>query len=276
MTLPTRIANHRTETLAVRQIIGHISADWLIRNMDERDYGIDLMFEVFNSRFPTGRIAFVQSKGTEDAFQRGPDNCVVLNNFPVKTIEYALRLSAPFFVFYTSLESSETVFAWIQRYALTKLGATTPNWREQESATLYFPDENNLRNGHVKIETILHSEQLTSQTVEVLRNTRWLRKYVGSILSGQHAVAKAALESLAAITGCNAVVESVLNTPGSLDLAQIKSSLSEILDLNRISEANTTILAEIDAQIEEFEDAILDKPDMEHHEHEMTGASPLY
>jgi hypothetical protein len=275
MALPTRISNHRTETLAVRKIISHISPDWLIRNMDERDYGIDLMFEVFNTQFPTGRIAFVQSKGTEEGFEI-VGNCIVLNGFPVKTIEYALRLSAPFFVFYTSLESSETVFVWIQRYALTKLSATTPNWREQESATLYFPGENNLKDGHVKIETILHSEQLTSQIIEVLRNTRWLKKYVGSILSGRHAVAKTALESLAAITGCNAVVESVLNSPDSLDLAQIKITLTEILESDCISKANETILKAMDAQVDEFEDAILDKPDQEQHEYEMSDASPPY
>lgn len=172
MPLPARAENHRTETIAVRQIISQISPDWLIRSMDERDYGIDLMIEVFNARFPTGRIAFVQSKGTAGTFQRRSDNCIVLNDFPVKTIEYALRLSAPFFVFHTSISSSETVFVWLQCYALTQLGATTPNWREQETVTLYFPDGNNLRTGHAKIENILYSEQLTNQTVEVLRNTR--------------------------------------------------------------------------------------------------------
>lgn len=275
MKLPQRAGNHRTETLAVRQIIANISPDWLIRNMDERDYGIDLMFEVFNTRFPTGRIAFVQSKGTEDAFVRNGDS-VVLNKFPVKTIEYALRLSAPFFVFYTTLKSSETVFVWLQRYALTKLSASTPKWREHESATLYFPDENCLKDGHLKIEAILYSEQLTSQTVEVLRNTRWLKIHVGSILSGQYAVAETALENLAAITGCNAVVESVLSTTDSLDLAQIKIALEDVLESKRISSDNQTILGNIAKRIDEFEEVILNMTDMEYHEYEMTDASPPY
>ena len=276
MPLPERTENHKTETLAIKQIISQISPDWLLRNMDERDYGIDLMFEVFNARFPTGRIAFVQSKGTAGAFQRGADNRIVLNDFPVKTVEYALRLSAPFFVFHTSISSSETVFVWLQRYALTQLGATTPNWREQKTVTLYFPPENNLKTSPAKIENIIYSEQLTNQTVEVLRNTRWLRNHVGSIMAGQHAVAETALRNLAAITGCNAVVESVLNSPDSLDLAQIKTDLKEILASNRISDANAANLATIYTQIDEFEAAILDGPDQKQHEYEMSDTNSPY
>jgi hypothetical protein len=32
----------------------------------------------------------------------------------------------------------------------------------------------------------------------------------------------------------------------------------------------------IDTQIDEFEGAVLNKPDMEHHEYEMTGANTAY
>lgn len=103
-----------------------------------------------------------------------------------------------------------------------------------------------------------------------------MRIHVGLILAGQHAVAETALRNLAAITGCNAVVESVLNVPDSLDFAQIKTALNEILESDCISTANVGILKKMDAQIDAFEEAILDKPDMEHHEHEMTGANPPY
>jgi hypothetical protein len=275
MRLPKRDGNHRVETKAVRQIICGLPPDWLIRNMDERDYGIDLMFEVFNTSFPTGRIAFVQSKGTEKAFTIKNDS-IVLNDFPVKTIEYALRLSSPFFIFYTSLSSNETVFVWLQRYALTELSATTPKWRDRESVKIDFPFENKLNDGLLKIDKILHSEQLTSQTLVVLRNTRWLKMHIGSILAGQYAVAETALENMDAITRCNAVVESVLSAPDSLDLARLQFSLVDVLNSNQISSDNQKVLKEFVERVEEFEGALLDMPDMQQFECQMTDCRPPY
>jgi len=155
MLLPERTETHRTETKAVRHIISTISSNWLIRSLDERDYGIDLMFEIFGDRYPTGRIAFVQSKGTKKNFSYNKRGEAILNEFPVKTIAYALRLIDPLFVFYTSLADSKTMFIWLQHYTDTKLADTTPKWVEQETVTLYFPECNNLSE-YNRIEDILH------------------------------------------------------------------------------------------------------------------------
>lgn len=275
MILPQRVANHRTETQAVRCIINEISVDWLIRGMEERDYGVDLMFELFNERFPTGRIAFIQSKGTQDEICPNNDGDIVLSGFPSKTVAYSLRLSEPFFVFYTSVTTKTTYFVWLQMYAKTKLSQTNPDWRTQDSVTLYLPNTNLLTN-HIKIESILLAQQLTDQTIEVLRNTRWLRKHLPNIFNGESACAESALQNVRAISSCNAVLTQLIDTEDSLDVAELSLALEEIHMYQRITDGNAKTLQDAIIAIDCLEGDILDQSDFDMFEADMTGAPPPY
>ena len=46
--------------------------DIIYRNITGRDYGVDGIVEIFEQGNPTGKIAFVQIKGTENAIVPGP------------------------------------------------------------------------------------------------------------------------------------------------------------------------------------------------------------
>jgi hypothetical protein len=63
--------------------------------VEERDYGIDLQLERFDSDDATGDFIFVQVKGTDKAFKEN----VQLSGFPVDTVNYALMFDVPFFLF---------------------------------------------------------------------------------------------------------------------------------------------------------------------------------
>ena len=77
-----RAPQHQIDTKAVRQILSILDENWLIRNQDERDYGIDLTIERFNGENATGDFILVQVKGTESQFEEN----IKLPKFPTKTI----------------------------------------------------------------------------------------------------------------------------------------------------------------------------------------------
>lgn len=120
--MPKRIDTHRIDTKAVRTIFTHLNENWLVRSLEERDYGIDLQLERFDSDDATGDFIFVQVKGTDKAFKEN----VQLSGFPVDTVNYALMFDVPFFIFHTSNVSKQTKYVWLQNYVETRLEKDTP------------------------------------------------------------------------------------------------------------------------------------------------------
>lgn len=185
--MPKRINTHRIDTRAVRHIFTHLNENWLVRNLDERDYGIDLQLERFDIDEATGDFIFVQVKGTDNAF--GSD--VQLSNFPVDTINYSLMFDVPFFLFHTSNASKKTKFVWLQKYSETKLVKTTPNWTNQGSVTINFPEENDLQENDKKITEIIKKDKRRKIGVKFLACYESLKLHSRSVVNGEVDVASA-------------------------------------------------------------------------------------
>jgi hypothetical protein len=187
--MPKRIDTHRIDTRAVRHIFTHLNENWLVRNLDERDYGIDLQLERFDIDDATGDFIFVQVKGTDDAF--GAD--VQLSGFQVDTIKYALMFDVPFFLFHTSNTTKITKFVWLQKYVETKLVKTTPNWKTRDggSVTIYFPEENDLQKNDQKITEIIKKDKRRKIGVKFLAHYESLKLHSKSVMAGQVGVASA-------------------------------------------------------------------------------------
>lgn len=80
-----RTDSHIIDTLAIREIFKKMPENWLVRGLDERDYGIDLKIEKFDGSKPTGALSLIQVKGTRDTFE----GQIKLAQFPTKTLKYA-------------------------------------------------------------------------------------------------------------------------------------------------------------------------------------------
>lgn len=226
MAQPQRTDTHRIDTRSVRTLLQHLPDDWVVRSLEERDYGVDLQIEAFKGDLPTGRVAMIQVKGRRAPF--GADE-VSLGNFPVKTVEYAALFSVPFFVFHTSIDDGLTYFVWLQKYAETKLMETTPNWRSQDSVTLYFPPNNLLHANHDKIEQILIRHALQKECFTFLGCCEWLQHHIDEIASGNMDVLPSALYQLARISQLDQdfqarYLENVLD----LDLKEMRDSLEVV------------------------------------------------
>lgn len=156
MTLPIRSQSHRIDTKAINHIRTTLEPDFLVRNQEERDYGVDLHIERCASNTLTGDVFYAQVKGTEELFEED----VTLKGFPVKTIAYACLFAIPFFIFYTSTSSKTTKFLWVQKYVEFHLNRQNRRFREQESVSIKFPRENTLENNVEKIVAIVQEEKL--------------------------------------------------------------------------------------------------------------------
>lgn len=185
--MPKRIETHRIDTKAVRTIFTHLNENWLVRSLEERDYGIDLQLERFDSDDATGDFIFVQVKGTDKAFKEN----VQLSGFPVDTVNYALMFDVPFFIFHTSNASKQTKYVWLQNYVETRLEKDTPQWKTQDSVTIYFPEENDLESNDSKIAEIIKKDKLRKVGVKFLASYESLKLHSEAVLSSrQTAVAK--------------------------------------------------------------------------------------
>lgn len=191
---------HATDTLAVRTILSELSEDWLVRNLEERDYGIDLTIEMFEKEEPTGKIALIQVKGRREAFPSFPKQ--VSLSFPVRTLEYALLFAEPFFVFHTSIVDKRTYFIWLQKYVTTELEFENPKWRAQDSVTVYFPKGNTLGENRKKIEEIMARYAARSEGLEYLAALDWLQEHWGSFSMGESDLLSPCLANLERMRKC--------------------------------------------------------------------------
>lgn len=80
------------------------SGDALIREWSGQDYGIDFVLELFEDGIPTGKLAFIQVKGTRDEIKKLKTvEMVSCPNVSVCSLNYAVQKRIPFMLVYVSL-----------------------------------------------------------------------------------------------------------------------------------------------------------------------------
>lgn len=163
-----RTYQHVIDTKAVKKTINSIPDYWVVRELSERDYGVDLMIEIFsesgtdNNGYTTydttGHVCYLQVKGTNTELNVNQDGETVSFSIEKKALLYVVRFSTPFVLIRTcTLENSESIyFLWLQRYILEVLDVKTPDWRisTQENYTVRIPVSNKLPDNYEKIEKI--------------------------------------------------------------------------------------------------------------------------
>ena len=149
MMFPLRTQQHRVDTLAMKKVGIALGEDLLIRSMEERDYGVDAMVELFDGK-SVGQMLFLQVKGTDSEIKPLVSNrgVVALGGFPRKTLLYAEQFVYPFIVAYTSVQQgakdpSPVYFLWLQRHIERVLDVQEPDWRSdaQTTLTLHIPSK---------------------------------------------------------------------------------------------------------------------------------------
>lgn len=115
--LPHRVDNHIKETAGYKVLENMIPAEWIIRNVTERDYGIDCYIElVSNDNRLTGEIAFIQMKTTESIDWRKSDGGYKFYKVDRATTNYLRNFRIPTYLFLVDLSSKEMFFLSVKEY----------------------------------------------------------------------------------------------------------------------------------------------------------------
>lgn len=196
-----RSNTHITETKSIKKVLNSLPDHWVIRELSERDYGTDLVIEIFSpcgkdkngyvNYDTTGAICNIQLKGTiNDIKINSDDNMTVSQQIPKKTLLYAEKFPVPFFLFKVNVSSnsSDSYFVWLQRYITDVLDQKEPNWRtsSKDKHNIRIPINNVLKEGMNKIEKISSRIKYIEELVSFIEIYGNISDQLISISEGKH------------------------------------------------------------------------------------------
>jgi hypothetical protein len=219
-----RTYQHIIDTKAVKQTLNSIPDHWVIRELTERDYGIDLMVEIFSESGQdkhghsyydvTGRVCYFQVKGTNSKLTINRNDTVSFN-LEKKALLNVEKFATPFIlVRVCTLETDKAIYyCWLQRYILEILDKKKPDWRDSDKDTfaIRIPKSNSLPTNTDKIEKIAGRIKYVEEAAEFYEKYTLMKSDFNKMINGKFSPKQ---------------FDSFIN-----DLKRIKN-LSTLLDLN--------------------------------------------
>lgn len=141
--MPQRPSSHVVDSkgcIFVSELM--IEEGWVARDLSERDYGIDKIYERFEDERATSELIVAQIKTTEKPIGGRRE---IPFSLDTKTLLYAEMFAVPFLLFYCSVSDPRACyFVWLQEYIRIRLNYEKPGWRDQKTNTIYIPGTNRL------------------------------------------------------------------------------------------------------------------------------------
>jgi hypothetical protein len=269
--LPQRSTTHQTDTLAVRKIFTALSENWVIRDLSERDYGIDLMLEYFNDNNPTGQVVYFQCKGTKSTIE--PSGNVVKFQMPKKTLLYAELFPEPFFLVYTSTNKDGPVyFVWLQKYISHVLDKSQQNWRTEttETININIPVVNRIGDNQEKLISISDHNVLQKQSILFLSTFLFWELNYGDLMHGDLKRVPLYLEHLKQFEKCSDLIKK--NNQGQLpNFLEVRKCI-EVIDIP--DEHDKLTIKAFHALVELIKSTVLTRDFQDEFIEEVTGDTP--
>lgn len=137
--LPHRILQHEIDTEACKIVSSKFDRSWELRDLTGRDFGIDKIAERFQDGYSTSELLLLQIKGTEKAIDTENPKF----SLETKELQYAEMFSDPVLLIYVSITNpTQCYYVWLQQYIRIRLNYDNPDWRQQETNTIYIPKRN--------------------------------------------------------------------------------------------------------------------------------------
>lgn len=114
MNFPRRISQHVAESSSIRILSSLFPKEWIIREITERDYGIDLYLEIIGTDgFLTGKLVALQVKSTQKKVKFRSDGRMTYGGIKKSSVNYWVGLPVPVFLILVDLESKQAYWASI-------------------------------------------------------------------------------------------------------------------------------------------------------------------
>ena len=114
MELPTRDAKHVTEASSYKIFSRNIPNHWIIREVSERDYGIDCYIELVNNQNQvTGELISVQLKGKQK-IKWTKNDYFTFSGINISTTNYWMKFPTPVFICLVDLETEEVFYSSVK------------------------------------------------------------------------------------------------------------------------------------------------------------------
>lgn len=152
-TILIRPEAHDIDTAARRKVPLAFPIDWEHRELTGRDYGIDMILEIFKEGGATGNFLNLQIKGTTKEIN---DNIQEIKfDIPVRTLYYAEMFMAPVLLVVCPVKNTNNsiYYLWLQEYIKVVLDFEKPEWRNNKNTVrVSIPSENKMpgREEHLK------------------------------------------------------------------------------------------------------------------------------
>jgi len=180
MQLPRRAEQHIIESVSYRIFSSILPDDWIIRDVTERDYGIDCYIEICSNGFVTGQLLSIQLKGSEKIEKQtngafvtyygiNPSTFNYWNNIPVPTIFINIDISEQIAYFSNIKRYIRSNYSTFSSEKLTSIKIPKTHTLDKESAGLILQVLYLIENDRENFENRISNYVVTlSDTVEFL------------------------------------------------------------------------------------------------------------
>ncbi|MFW6225802.1 MAG: DUF4365 domain-containing protein [bacterium] len=154
-TILIRPEAHDIDTAARREVPLAFPIDWEHRELTGRDYGVDMILEIFKEGGATGNFLNLQIKGTTKEIN---DNIQEIKfDIPVRTFYYAEMFMAPVLLVVCPVKNTNNsiYYLWLQEYIKVVLDFEKPEWRNNKNTVrVSIPSENKMPGREEHLEYI--------------------------------------------------------------------------------------------------------------------------
>lgn len=165
MRLPQRFNTHVLETISGKIFNDVMPDDWIVREVTERDYGVDFYVEICENGFVTGKMFSVQLKSSENPYYEKRHPFVAYYDVSPETINYWSLLPTPVLFVYVDTNKKECFFCDVNKY----IRENYYSFKKEELTSIKIPTTQVLKKGTSgKLLNDMYLVERERPTVEML------------------------------------------------------------------------------------------------------------
>jgi len=142
MVYPKRIDAHIFESDSMKIVGNYLPREWIIRNVTERDYGIDLYLEIVEKNGDvTGKLCSIQVKSSKKIEYLSKQEITRKYDINLATTNYWYNLPVPVILIYVDLENKDALYLPVKEYIRKNFG----DYNFSQKLNYDFKKNNNLK-----------------------------------------------------------------------------------------------------------------------------------